>query len=137
MPRRFYLTPIVGTGTEDPETGVIDAYRPKLPESEPDVQWSASIPSKADGSPRFDFALVAVSADADVHAQIAQDPDVISLPSDLEADNAQLKQADKVRMSKVAQRAGVARAGNDRVRDVIRKIGRRLDGAHFHEDALG
>lgn len=52
--RRYYISPIIGTGTEE------DPYRPKLADG--GKPWVAIIPSKSDGTPSFPWALCLVNA---------------------------------------------------------------------------
>ena len=68
---RYYLSPIIGTGTES------DPYRPKI--ADYGVSWAGVIPSDAAGHPVKTWCLVLVEA-AD-HAKLLADLDIDPLPN--------------------------------------------------------
>lgn len=54
MPAKYYISPIIGNGSED------NPFRAKISDY-PGVSCSSIIPSKPDGTPRFTWTLVYVS----------------------------------------------------------------------------
>lgn len=55
MAQRIYLSPLVGDGTAN------NPYRPKI--ADMGVPWVGVLASNANGSPKFNWAIVLVSAD--------------------------------------------------------------------------
>lgn len=55
MATRFYLSPVIGSGTED------DPYRPKIAQF--NVTWSAQMASDENGSPMQSHCIAQVDAE--------------------------------------------------------------------------
>lgn len=120
--KRYYLSPIIGTGAED------DPFRPKI--ADYGVRWVGSIPSDpTTGRPLFTFALALVAAAN--HASILADQAIDALPDfPLDGKVSAINTGTKNRMVAALQARGIYTAfiGNsDGYRDVIRGIGKALD----------
>jgi hypothetical protein len=130
MSRRYYLAPIIGSGT------LADPYRARV-----DVHvknWSALIPSKPDGTPLFAWALCAVNA-AD-HSALDADSLLDKLPQiDLDRTLADLTAGQRAALASRLQALGVDTSGvsaSTTLRQVLRRIGQTLVG-DFDEDHFG
>ena len=120
--KRYYLSPIVGVGTE------ADPYRPKI--ADYGVGWVGVIPSDpTTGKPLFSFALVLVEALN--HAAILADTTIDALPDfPLDGKVSAVNTGTKNRMVADLQARGLDTSliGNsDGYPDVIRGIGKALD----------
>jgi hypothetical protein len=124
--KRFYLSPIIGTGTDD------DPYRTKL--SDYGVNHVAVIPNGADGRPLFNRALCIV-ASAD-HTQLVADGAIDRFPDlSLDAQMSSLTNAERTRIRNFLTNRNIAITftNTDTYRSVLRKIGRHFD-ARFDEN---
>lgn len=122
MAARWYLARVIGTGTAD------DPYRAKT--ADVATSHAAVIPSRADGVPRFGWALVQ-APDA---ATLAADVDHVPLPADAAAKWSGIPAAQRQRVLDRVQTAfglTLQAAPGDTVRDVVRALGRALDGQQF------
>jgi hypothetical protein len=119
---RWYLARIVGAGT------IADPYRAATADRA--TSHTAVIPTKADGTPRYAWALVQAPDDAD----IATDADHIPLPLNPRTRWASAPAAARQRvLDRVSTAFGLTLQAdpNDTVTDVARALGRALDGAGF------
>jgi hypothetical protein len=121
--RRFYVAPIVGTGTQD------DPYRANVHGH----NHSAVIPSDERGHPLHSVALVLVSAED--HAQLEGDPAILAVADVTELDTLveNLPPDRRAQLATVSARYAVAPEGL--VREVVRRLGQTLQ-PDFHEDDL-
>ena len=116
--RRYYISPIIGTGTEE------DPFRPKL--ADKGKPWVAIIPSKPDGTPLLPWALCLVNA-LD-HTPVTGDATIDALP-DITLDSQLSVLATNVRnlvINKLTQR-GIDMTGinaTSTFRQVLERIGR-------------
>jgi hypothetical protein len=113
--RRWYLVPVVGTGTTD------DPFRAETLGR----GGSAVIPSRDDGHPKHGVALVLISTTE--HAELEADPRIHPLGdmSDLDLPVGELPDTKRAWLESVVRDRGVPATGL--VRDVIRLLGRQLD----------
>jgi hypothetical protein len=130
MSRRYYLAPIVGSGTmADPYRARVDLHS---------KNWSAVIPSKPDGTPRFAWALCIVAA-AD-HSALEADALLDKLPNiDLDRTLADLSAAQRTALATRLQALGVDTSGvsaSTTMRQVLRRVGQTL-AADFDEGQFG
>jgi hypothetical protein len=127
MARRWYLCPVVGTGTED------DSYRAKVADF--GVNHIAVIPSKPDGTPRFGWCLVKVNAAS--FAALDADADLDGFPLvSLDATVASLPAGARTRLRAALERRGIDTSdvtGSTPLRAILRRLGRLLDD-RFDED---
>jgi hypothetical protein len=121
--RRFYLAPIIGTGTEE------DPYRAHVHGH----NHSAVVPSDEQGHPLHRVALVIVSADD--HAQLEDDPSIVPVAdlADFDIPVEELPNDRKAKLEAAATRHGLEFTGL--VREVVRRLGQVLQ-PDFHEDNL-
>jgi hypothetical protein len=122
--RRWYLAPIVGTGTTD------DPYRAETLGR----GGSALIPSREDGRPRHPVALVLVASRD--HSALEDDERLQPLAdlTDLDAPTTALPESRRTWLVSAARGRGVSVEG--RARDVLRRIGQQLD-SDFDETGYG
>lgn len=128
--KRYYISPIVGTGAED------DPYRPKV--ADYGVSWVGVIPSNPDtGRPVYPWCLALVEAIN--HASLLADRDIKPLPDfPLDGKVSAINKATRNRMSADLQGQGIDTSfigSADGYRDVIRGIGRSL-AASFDENGF-
>lgn len=128
--KRYYISPIVGTGAED------DPYRPKV--ADYGVSWVGVIPSNPDtGRPVYPWCLVLVEAIN--HAALLADGAIDALPEfPLDGKVSAITRATKTRMSTALSKRGIDTSfigSADGYRDVIRGIGRSLE-ASFDENGF-
>lgn len=125
--KRYYLSPIVGTGDET------DPYRPKV--ADYGVNWVGVIPSLPTGQPAFSWALVLVEAVN--HGKILADAAIDALPDfPLDGKVSAIQTATKNRMLEAMTARGINTSfvgSADGYRDVVRGIGRALE-ATFDEN---
>lgn len=130
MAKRWLLCPVIGAGTED------DPYRAKVQDY--GVDHSAVIPSLPDGTPRFGWCLVHASAND--FAAILADAQVDAFPDRLIDTRigdlpAGVRNALRTRLeARGIDTSDVS--GNVTLRQIIRRIGKLLDG-NFGEDDTG
>jgi hypothetical protein len=128
MPKRWFLSPVVGTGSEN------DAYRSKIADF--GVNHVAVIPSKPDGTPRFGWCLVKVNAAS--FAALDADADLDGFPLvSLDATVASLPAGVRTRLRTALERRGIDTTdvtGATPLRVIVRRLGRLLDD-RFDEDA--
>lgn len=119
--KRYALVPVIGTGTES------DPWRPKVPEG---LSYSAVIPARADGSPALPWGLVIVAA-SDL-AALDEDVDLDAFPHvPLSTRLGDLPATWRQRIRAALERRGVDTSqatANNTVGDLLRYIGRHLDG---------
>lgn len=120
MAKRFYLSKIIGDGTEQ------NPYRPKV--ADYSVSWSGVIPSNEDGSPKFGFTFVIVNTQN--HAALLADPQIKGMPElSLDAQISTLSKAVRDKMLAYFDDEGIDRTGltlQSTMRDVLRRIGKHL-----------
>lgn len=126
MSKRYYLAPIVGDGSEQ------NPFRAKVPRG---VNHVAEIKIGPDGKPASAYALVLVAAIN--HLPLLTDPEIDALPDfPKDAKVNAMHAATKTAMRAAMTKRGIPTADVDNAdgyRDVIRSIGRGLNG-NFHED---
>lgn len=130
MSRRYYLTPIVGSGT------FADPYRAK---AEQYGNCSTVIPTGADGRPLFAWALCVVASPD--HAAPRADAALTPFPAAVSLDTlwSSFSNQQRNRVTTFLANQGVSTASltaGSTVRDVLRLVGRALDPS-FAESALG
>lgn len=119
--RRYYLSQIIGTGTED------DPYRPKIADLR--VNHVAVIPSDpVTGKPKFAWALVIVNTAN--HTALLSDGQIEALP-DLSLDAKLNSLSAAVRNALISRLTakGISTTGvnvNTTYRDVVRRVGQFL-----------
>ena len=127
--KHFYIAPVTNS----------QPYRPDIPAT----RWSCAIPSKPDGTPKYNWCLVLVSGSQAVHDAVDAAPGVRSIPID--KDNIDDVVGNHVgdtpwglivaRMNQI----GVDTSGMDKntttLRQVVRAIGQVLD-FNFRENHL-
>lgn len=122
MSKRYYISPIIGTGSEE------DPFRPKV--ADYGVSWAGSIPSNPNtGHPTSPWALVIVNAKN--HAALLADGTIDALPDfPLDGKVSSVHTATKNAMINKMQARGIDTsfiAGTDGYREVIRGVGKILD----------
>ena len=115
---RYYLSPIIGTGTE------ADPYRPKI--ADYGVSWAGVIQSNTAGHPAKAWCLVLVEATD--HAKLLADTDLDALPAlsiDVQLADAPKRTRDDLAASltKIAVDAPAAKT----LAEVVDAVGRTLD----------
>lgn len=128
MPKRWYISPIVGTGADD------DPYRAKVGSAAQIKGHSAVIPTDVQGAPLFNFALVIVNADD--HSLLIADSDNDVFPNRTLGDS--LTSAERTLIKAVLNRRGLPFKWVDNVAtfgELLRTIGRYLD-TNFRENKL-
>lgn len=117
MPRRVYLSKIVGSGTED------DPFRAKV--ADHGAAHGATIPSQADGTPASTWALLI--AEATSLDSVDGDADNDGLPQT--AADATLTGKERKDAQRVLDKWGapVTVAQGDTLRSVVERTGRALD----------
>lgn len=128
MPKRYYISPIVGDGTE------FNPFRPKV--ADYGVAWAGSIPSDpVTGRPTSAWALVVVNAKN--HAALLADGAIDALPDfPLDGKVRSVHTATKNNMVSKMKKRGIDTAfiaGTGGYREVIRGVGKLLD-AQFDEN---
>ena len=114
---RFYLSTIVGSGTEE------DPYRPRI--ADLTGQWHATLPSDATGKPASTWCLVQAG-------DVPDDPDVTPLvASSFERGVDGLAAAEQARLKSELDKVGVAFTKADTLADVIERTGRKLEPTFF------
>ncbi len=129
MSKRWYISPIIGTGTDD------DPYRAKVANVAGIAGYVAHIPTDSAGVPVSDWALVLVSA-AD-HSLITSDPDVDVLPN--RALDTVPTNSERTLVRAVLARRSVHRQTIDTAltfREFLRALGRQFDDT-FDERGMG
>lgn len=122
MSKRYYISPIVGDGTEE------NSFRPKV--ADYPVKWVGIIPSDpVTGLPLFAWTLVLVEAQN--HGQLISDGAIDPMPEfPLDGKVSAIHNATKNDMLARLQARGIDTTfiGNaDGYRDVIRGVGRHLE----------
>ena len=122
MSKRYYISPIVGTGDE------FDPFRPKV--ADYGVPWAGSIPSDPKtGHPTSEWALVVVNAKN--HSALLADGAIDALPDfPLDGKVSSVHTVTKNAMINKMKKRGIKTsfiAGTDGYREVIRGVGRLLD----------
>lgn len=126
MTLRYYICPVVGTGTR------ADPYRTGA--SLHDVASASVIPSRADGAPAFPWCLTLV--DAADHAPLLADVALTPLPALKHAEAWSSAKADEsAKVAVEAVKLGVVIPDAGDFREVVRRIGAALD-RKFDERAL-
>jgi len=124
MTKRYYISPIVGTGDE------FDPFRPKV--ADYGVSWVGSIPSNLEtGHPLFNWCLVLVNTAN--HGQLLSDGAIDALPEfPMDGKVGAINTATKNNMIAKMQARGIDTGfinSVDGYRDVIRAIGRSISPA--------
>jgi len=120
MAKRYYISPIVGDGSET------NPYRAKV--SDHGKPWVGSIPTDATGKPTKDWALVLV--DTVNHNTIVKDRTIDNLPDvSLDVKMSAIGSAEKGKMASALAGRGISDATNssDSYRTLLNGIGRQLD----------
>lgn len=112
---RYYLSPIIGSGTE------ADPYRPKI--ADYGVDWAGVIKSDASGHPAQPWCLVLVNT-AD-HSKLLADADLDPLP-DVGLSSA-LSARDKAAAGTAVSKRGVKAPAAKTMADLVRHLGRQLE----------
>lgn len=127
MSKRFYITKIIGNGSEE------NPYRPKV--ADYNVSWSGVIPSNPDGTPKFGFTFVIVSTQN--HQPLLADPQIKGMPElSLDAQISTLSKDVRDKMLAYFDEEGISRTGltmQSTMRDVLRRVGKHLS-AEFDEN---
>lgn len=120
MAKRFYISKIVGDGTE------YNPFRPKV--ADYNVSWSGVIPSNEDGTPKFGFTFVIVNTQD--HTALLADPQIKGMPElSLDAQISTLSKATRDKMLAYFDDEGIDRTGltlQSTMRDVLRRVGKHL-----------
>ena len=129
--KRYYLSPIVGTGTEE------DPYRPKI--ADYGVSWSCVISSdELTGQPKRPWCVAVVEA-AD-HATLLADTTLDAIPNiSLDTLVSSLSKTIRDKLKTRLDALGVDTRGlsiDDPIRLWVRAIGRHIEPA-FHESRFG
>lgn len=129
--RRYYLSPIIGTGTE------ADPYRPKI--ADYGVSWSCVISSdELTGQPKHPWCVAVV--DAADHATLLADTTLVAIPNiSLDARVSSLSKTIRDKLKTKLDVLGVDTRGlsiNDPIRLWVRAIGRHIE-PDFHEIRFG
>ena len=123
MAKRYYLTDIIGDGTEE------NPFRPAV--ADLGVSWVGSIPTGDDGRPLKSWALVMVAAQN--HALVRTKPGVDALPDfPLDGKLNSINQSARQGLDQALTKRGLSPTiynGADGYRDVIRAVGRANDPA--------
>ena len=124
MSKRYYLSPIIGTGDEN------NPYRPKV--ADYDVRWAGVIPSDPlTGAPLHPWCLVLVATQN--HGQLTADQTINALPDfPLDGKVSAIQTSVKNTMLAKLQARGIDTSfinGTDGYREVIRGIGRTIEPA--------
>lgn len=125
--KRYYLTDILGDGTED------NPFRPAI--AEVAQSWVGTIPTDQDGRPTSTWALVLVAAKEHGPIKAAKGVDALPefpLDGKVLAINAQARAALDNALAKRGIPTDVVQ-NKDGYREVIRALGQKLD-ATFNED---
>lgn len=127
MSKRFYITKIIGNGSEE------NPYRPKV--ADYNVSWSGVIPSNPDGTPKFGFTFVIVNTQN--HQALLDDPQIKGMPElSMDAQISTLSKAVRDKMLAYFDEEGIDRTGltmQSTMRDVLRRVGKHLS-AEFDEN---
>lgn len=127
MSKRFYISKIIGDGTEE------NPFRPKV--ADYNVSWSGVIPSNPDGTPKFGFTFVIVNTRD--HQPLLDDPQIKGMPElSLDAQISTLSKVTRDKMLAYFTEEGIDRTGltlQSTMRDVLRRIGKHLS-ASFNEN---
>lgn len=116
MPKRFYLSPVVGSGVAG------DPYHAKVMDY---GAHAAIIPSKPDGTPRFNWALTVLDT-ADQTAALA-DATLVALPDKLLTQTITANEANKINAALVKLGVTVTVSAGDTIRSILLRIGQFLD----------
>lgn len=126
MSKRWYIAPIIGDGTEG------NFYRLKLPAG---VNYSAVIPSNADGTPKFTFGLAIVAA-AD-HTALLNDPELDAIPNSNVDKTMSVAERGAVILRLAARGISTTRVATEASpREIVRLVGRHLEGEGWDERRL-
>lgn len=122
MSKRYYISPIIGDGSE------FNPFRPKV--ADYGVSWAGSIPSDPNtGQPLSTWALVVVNAKN--HAALLADDAINALPDfPLDGKVSSVHTATKNNMIAKMKKRGINTAfidSTDGYREVIRGVGKILD----------
>lgn len=121
MARRYYLAPVIGTGT------VGDPYRLKIGNyvlSEGD-RHVAFIPSKADGTPRFNWGLCVL--DAADQTSALNDNQMFALPDKLLDQTITNREANAINTKLAQLGVTVTVSAGDTVRSILLRVGQWMD----------
>jgi hypothetical protein len=125
--KRFYLAPVVGSGTD------LDPYRAKVPSG---TNYVTVIPSKPDGTPAFPWCVVRVARASGLFVDLDADADVDRWPDfPLDTMVRDIPVAERTRLADALTRRGIDTSdvvGTTTLRQILRRVGRLLD-ARFSE----
>jgi hypothetical protein len=125
MPLRWYLSDIIGNGTE------ANPYRSRIADF--GVSHTAVIPNAKDGTPKHAFCLVLVQATLAQHQTINAQPTILGFPFAALGDDASTLNLPSLDRLTLATRWIVR---NQKFRDFLNSIGQQLDpnfDADFHK----
>ena len=124
MPKRYFLSPIIGTGTFS------DPYRVK----NNGANSAAIIPSNPDGSPKFSYSLCLMSADS--LTTLLADITLSALPDLQMTDTISALQSTQISGAILSRLgASITVSAGETFASVLRKVGRVLD-PNFDESTL-